>query len=322
VQLAMALLLYPLGRAWGLANAGEPHLLTLVAVEWAFLLGTGWLSTAGPVAYTRRLRRVRAAMARMEQGDFTAMVPSRKLDDLGFLSMSASSLARTVGGMARSIQEQARALAAFSAETAATAHEVLASAEMVGFTTGELADESRQQLALVASGTEAVEAAAGGSRELSRSASASAEDARALAGQARAQAEQVGRAASLLVEIGTDFRGSAESTHALEAAGQRVGGFVSAIQEIARQTNLLALNAAIEAARAGETAAATQEQAASMEQLTAASQRMAETASTLDALAARFRVDAPAEAAPTPRVDTPPAPRERAGRLAAAVTGS
>ncbi len=249
---AVTAVAYPLGRLAGLDSAQGGLSVGRVAVEWLVLVGTGWLSVGPPASITRRLRRVREAVARMEQGDFTASLSTRHLDDLGFLSASVNSMSSTLGAVVRSIQEQAGVLAALAAETAATAEEVLASAETIGATTGDLADEARRQLELVAGGTSAVEAAAEGSRELSRSASGSAEDARGLSARAREHAGSVGRAATLLVEIGGEFRVSAESTRALASAGERVGGFVSAIQEIARQTNLLALNAAIEAARAGE----------------------------------------------------------------------
>ncbi|HEV2149078.1 MAG TPA: methyl-accepting chemotaxis protein [Longimicrobiaceae bacterium] len=251
-EMALAAVVYPVARAWGLSADGVQGATALIVVEWLFLVGTGWLSTIGPVAYTRRLRRVRAAMARMEEGDFTAQLPSRTLDDIGFLSVSANSMSRRVGGMVREIQGQAGSLASLASETAATAQEVLASAGFIGGATGHVAEESRQQLALVGRGTAAAEEVAAGSRALSRSASDSAEDARRLAVQASEQAGRAGRAASLLVEMEADFRRSAEATRALEAAGQQVSGFVTAIQEIARQTNLLALNAAIEAARAGD----------------------------------------------------------------------
>ncbi|HEX2191242.1 MAG TPA: methyl-accepting chemotaxis protein [Longimicrobiaceae bacterium] len=251
-QLALAALVYPAARAWGLARAGVPDPAGLVAVEWLFLVGTGWLSTVGPIAYTRRLRRARAVMARMEQGDFTVHLPSRTLDDIGFLSVSANSMGRTVGGMVREIQAQAGSLASVAADTAATAQEVLAAAETIGAATGDMAGEARRQLALVAGGAGAAEEVAAESRALSRSASGSAEDARRLTGQAREHAGRAGAASSLLEEIEADFRGSAQAAGALQDAGESVSGFVVAIQEIARQTNLLALNASIEAARAGE----------------------------------------------------------------------
>ncbi|KDM91976.1 hypothetical protein EA58_08650 [Photobacterium galatheae] len=53
-------------------------------------------------------------------------------------------------------------------------------------------------------------------------------------------------------ELAEDMQQSAVLIGDLEQQGQRIGGIISTISDIAEQTNLLALNAAIEAARAGE----------------------------------------------------------------------
>ncbi|HYH83569.1 MAG TPA: methyl-accepting chemotaxis protein, partial [Longimicrobium sp.] len=88
--------------------------------------------------------------------------------------------------------------------------------------------------------------------QLRREARASSGEAAALATEAREHAERIGRAGGLLMDLREDYGRLEAAIDALEEAGARVAGFVSAIQEIAEQTNLLALNAAIEAARAGE----------------------------------------------------------------------
>ena len=251
VQLAAGAVWYPVGRWLGLQRAPDvsPWVLLL---EWLFLVGTGWLAMAGPVAYTRRLRRVRQALARAQEGDFATRLPERHLDDIGFLSVSVNRMHEAVGEMVREIQERAQALAAASDVLARTAEEVQASARLIGDTTGEAAREAEAQLALVAQGAGAVDAATREGEALREEAGRSTEMARVLSGEARAHAERVGRAGNLLVELREDYRRLEAATDALEAAGARVDTFVAAIREIAEQTSLLALNAAIEAARAGE----------------------------------------------------------------------
>jgi methyl-accepting chemotaxis protein len=252
--LAAGVAIYALGRYLGLAAAGHAPAaaMPITAIETVFLAATAWMSTVGPVAYTRRLRRTRSVVAMMEAGDFSGTRASSRLDDIGFLSVSLHSMAQGVGAMVREIQERSQNLAALSDELAATAQEVSASSESIGTTTEEMAREAETQRALVAGGVEAADAAAGASHELRDQAASSGGDARRLAAAAEAQAQRVGRAGEVLLELEDDYRRLAEAVAAMEAAGERVSGFVAAIQSIAEQTRLLALNAAIEAARAGE----------------------------------------------------------------------
>jgi methyl-accepting chemotaxis protein len=251
VQLAEACILYPIGRWAGLGFAtGAPA--WIVVFELLFLAGTGYLATSGPIAYTRRLRRVRQVLARAQEGDFTTRLPDRHLDDLGFLSVSVNRMSQEVGEMVRQIQEHARSLAALSDAMATTADEVQAASRVIGEATVQGAEEAGQQLELVARGETEVDAVARESTALRAEAVRSMDAARELRGEAEEHARRVERAGTLLVELTEDYRRLAAAVDALESAGARVSGFVTTIGEIAEQTNLLALNAAIEAARAGE----------------------------------------------------------------------
>ena len=251
VQLAQACIAYPIGRWAGMAFAMGPP-FWIIVFELLFLAGTGYLATSGPIAYTRRLRRVRQALARAQGGDFGARLPDRHLDDLGFLSVSVNLMSQTVGEMVRQIQEHARSLAALSDSMASTAEEVQAAARVIGDATSQAADEAGQQLALVARGEASVEAVAREADALRAEAARSTGAAQLLRGEAEEHARRVERAGTLLMELTDDYRRLESAVDALEGAGARVSGFVTAIGEIAEQTNLLALNAAIEAARAGE----------------------------------------------------------------------
>jgi methyl-accepting chemotaxis protein len=64
--------------------------------------------------------------------------------------------------------------------------------------------------------------------------------------------QDVGAAASALLELGQVVQRSAAQVDELERRSESINEFVDLIKRIASQTNLLALNAAIEAARAGE----------------------------------------------------------------------
>lgn len=247
-----AVLTYPAGRIWGFDGAGLSIPWARIALETLMLLATGWLAITAPEKTTRRLRRIREALARIEGGDLSVRLSARHLDDIGFLSVSINSMAQEIGQLVREIQGQARALASLADGMAATAQEVHASAEQVGGNTGEMATETERQMKLVNGGRRAVEAVAEGSRSLSTAAISSAARARTLADGGTEQAQQVERAGALLVQLGDDFRHSVTGLNALQQAGERIGTFVGTIQRITRQTELVALNAAIEAARAGE----------------------------------------------------------------------
>jgi methyl-accepting chemotaxis protein len=250
VQLTLATLLYPIGRWLGIG--GEQDAVALIAIETLFLLATGWLATTGPIAYTRRLRRVRQALAAASEGDFTQRLPGRRLDDIGFLSVSVNGMSSTVGAMVREIQAGAQALARLGDGLAQAAEEVHAAAAQIGDTTGDVARGAREQLGLIAESGAVVDEVSREGEQLREQALASTGEARGLAREARAHAERIGRAGGLLMELRDDYGRLEAAIDALEEAGARIAGFVTTIQEIAEQTNLLALNAAIEAARAGE----------------------------------------------------------------------
>jgi len=250
VQLALAALLYPLGRWLGLR--GTPGAAPLIALETVFLVSTAWLATTGPVAYTRRLRRVRQALAAASEGDLTRRLPDRYLDDTGFLSVSVNGMLKTMGEMVREIQARAQSMARLSDLLASAAEEVHSTARQIGDTTGDVARGAREQLGLIAESGAAVDEVSREGEALREQALASSDEARGLAVEARAHAERIGRAGGLLMELRDDYARLEAAIDALEEAGSRVAGFVTTIQEIAEQTNLLALNAAIEAARAGD----------------------------------------------------------------------
>ena len=250
VQLALAALVYPAARLLGTRfDAGA---VFIIAIETLFLVGTAWMATTGPVTYTRRLRRVRQALARASEGDFSTRLPGRHLDDIGFLSVSVNSMSQTVGEMVAEIQQRAQELARLSDALAHTADEVQAAARSIGDTTGGVAREAREQLGLIGESARAVDTVSAEGEHLREQGRASSGEARVLAAEAREHAERIGRAGGLLMDLREDYGRLEAAIDALEGAGARVAGFVSTIQEIAEQTNLLALNAAIEAARAGE----------------------------------------------------------------------
>jgi diguanylate cyclase (GGDEF)-like protein len=106
-QLMSGALLYPFARivsyVW-LMNVRVPY--ELIALETACLVGVGYLALRGPIRYTYRVRAARRALAALQHGDFDARLPTRGLDDLGFLAVSFNASAVALGDMVRELRTQ------------------------------------------------------------------------------------------------------------------------------------------------------------------------------------------------------------------------
>ena len=252
IQLALLGMIYPLGRAAAYLSVGQPVPLEQIAVETLFGMGMAALTMRGVVDVANRLRLTRRTIARIEDGDFTVRLPADRLDDIGFLSVSLNSMLDTLTFTVREIQRQAADLTAMSEQLATASHQIERAAQSFGSSTNTLASDAETQMALVDEGRRAIETAARAGARLRKEASNSADEAKRLMAGTGGHAARIAEASELLEKVGQDFARAADAMQTLEHAGERVGGFVSTIQEIARQTNLLALNAAIEAARAGE----------------------------------------------------------------------
>jgi methyl-accepting chemotaxis protein len=251
IQLALAGIAYPLGRIFA-DLPGEPVPVELVGAETLFGMGIAWLAMRGVVDVARRLRQTRRTIARIEDGDFTVRLPADRLDDIGFLSISLNSMLDTLTFTVREIQRQAAELREMSEQLATATHQMERVAQAFGSSTSTLAGEAETQMTLVDEGRRAVDVAVRAGARLRKEAANSADEAKRLMSGTGDHAARIAEASELLERVGQDFTRAADAMATLEQAGERVGGFVSTIQEIARQTNLLALNAAIEAARAGE----------------------------------------------------------------------
>ncbi|HEX6588580.1 MAG TPA: methyl-accepting chemotaxis protein [Longimicrobiales bacterium] len=252
IQLALLGIAYPLGRAASYLSEGVAVPFEQITVETLFGMGMAALTMRGVVDVANRLRATRHTIASIEDGDFTVRLPAERLDDIGFLSVSLNSMLDTLTFTVREIQRQASELTGMSEQVASASHQIERAAQSFGSSTNTLASDAETQMTLVDEGRRAIETAARAGTRLRREAANSADEAKRLMAGTDGHAARIAEASELLESVGGDFARAADAMQTLEHAGERVGGFVSTIQEIARQTNLLALNAAIEAARAGE----------------------------------------------------------------------
>ena len=105
-HIALTTVLYPAARAIGGARSVSGILL-----ETFCLCGVSWLAIESPMRFTYRLRRARRALGALEQGDFTQRLPTRALDDLGFLAASYNSTAEALGAAVEELRRSREALA-------------------------------------------------------------------------------------------------------------------------------------------------------------------------------------------------------------------
>jgi diguanylate cyclase (GGDEF)-like protein len=106
VQYVLACVVYPLARAIGMLVAHGKLAPRLVAVESLCLVTIGWMSIAGPIRFSGRVRRVRRALADLERGDFGVRLPTRAHDDVGFLGISFNVTAEALGSAMRRLEDE------------------------------------------------------------------------------------------------------------------------------------------------------------------------------------------------------------------------
>lgn len=128
-QYVMGLMIYPPARIVGLhvlTGGGSPW---PIAMETLCLAAIGWLSMQGPLRYTRRVRRARQALAALERGDFDVTLPTRALDDIGFLGVSFNATASALGNAIRTLEDEVMERARAEASMRTARHEATRMAE-------------------------------------------------------------------------------------------------------------------------------------------------------------------------------------------------
>jgi diguanylate cyclase (GGDEF)-like protein len=105
-QQVIACLLFPAARAAGTLLAGRPIDAGALLGETVMLAVFGWLAMRAPARHAFRVRRARRALADLEHGAFDVRLPTRTVDDLGFLAASFNRTAETLGTTVAALKER------------------------------------------------------------------------------------------------------------------------------------------------------------------------------------------------------------------------
>ncbi|MFC4158571.1 methyl-accepting chemotaxis protein [Chitinimonas lacunae] len=186
----------------------------------------------------QRSSRLEREMARLSEGDFSAVSAQPGEDELGHVATSARMLTEKLGATLREIRAGASELMGAATDIAGVSTQVAAS-------TNEQNNAAAAMAAAVEELTVSINHMAGNAEEVQQ---ASAESGR----MSSEGGVVIERTVESMRRIAESVRNASGSVSALGRDAEAISGFVRIIKDIADQTSLLALNAAIEAARAGE----------------------------------------------------------------------
>lgn len=212
----------------------------------AIFIGIGLFAAIISIALSLLLSKVIAtplselssAAEQIAKGDLTIERDLGRMDEIGQLSGSFTSMVRNLRSMMKNLKDTSTNLASASEQISSATEELAAGADSQSRQTSETASAMEEMASSVhlvfENSKKSLDAVDKATRE------------------AEEGGKVVQKTMAGMSKMEATVNQSAQKVKELGAKSKEIGKIVGVINEIAAQTNLLALNAAIEAARAGE----------------------------------------------------------------------
>ncbi|WP_088549952.1 methyl-accepting chemotaxis protein [Paenibacillus aquistagni] len=226
-------------------------ILSSIVILISFLIGGALIipitrAIVGPVKHIQQL------MDRAGSGDFTAEGTHQSLDEMGQLTNSYNTMARSLRELIGQVYHSTDLVAASSQQLSASSQETSAVTEKIVQAIEGLTKETKLQNQTINEATNtigdmntAMQNVMTNTLDVSEKASASVKVANEGNGIVQQASQQMNQLQNKLVQL-------EEVLNQLQVQTNHIGNMNAVVSNIAAQTGLLALNASIEAARAGE----------------------------------------------------------------------
>lgn len=223
---------------------------TVLAIEWALLLGGGWILIR---QISVNVRQVREKAQRVSEGYL--LPPSATTyaqDELGSIQRAVDDMIVRIRGLVSGIADNAREVSAATNELSVSACESTKASQHVAEQIQEVTSLVDVQATITRQSSTAIEEMAIGVQRIAESTGTIADHARESNRQAELGHETLASLNAQMDLMSREIERLNASVQVLRDKSSRIGDIADNITAFANQTGILSLNASIEAARAGE----------------------------------------------------------------------